>query len=133
MCVAKAVQSRAQCTTLEAVRTSETKFCTRNIAQVFTTFSFKLFYVQLRYFLALRVLVFVVRSFFERVFRPLRFFFLTNFSLFSHISALNFTQAFNGWSVPLHNEHCGCGFDVLFGSLEPSSVVLVSLTNLLAS
>ena len=35
--VAKAVKSRAQCTTLEA----KLKFCTRNIAQVFTTFSFK--------------------------------------------------------------------------------------------
>ena len=81
--VAKAVKLHAQCTTLEAARASETKFCTRNIGQVFTTFSFKLFYVQLRYFLALRVLVLVVRSFFERVFSPLRFFHAYLFNLYA--------------------------------------------------
>ena len=35
----------------------------------------KPFYGQLRYFLALRVLVLVVRSFFERVFSPFKVFF----------------------------------------------------------
>ena len=50
------------------------KFCTPNIAQVFTTFLFKLFYAQMWYFLALRVLALVVESFFERVFSHLRLF-----------------------------------------------------------
>ena len=34
-------------------------------------------------------------------------------------------EAFNRWSVVLRNEHCGCDFEVLFGSFELSSVDLV--------
>ena len=53
----------------EAVKLCEAgaRFCdkirTLNIAQVFASFLFKLFYVQWLYFLALRVLVLVVGSF----------------------------------------------------------------------
>ena len=55
--VAEAVKSRARCTTLKAVGASETKFM---LGEFFTSFLLKLFYVQLRYSLALRVLVLVV-------------------------------------------------------------------------
>ena len=48
--VAKAVKSRARCTTLEAARASETKFTLyffTFLREFFTTFLFKLSYVQL--------------------------------------------------------------------------------------
>ena len=48
--VAKAVKSRARCTTLEAARASETKFTLyffHFLREFFTTFLFKLSYVQL--------------------------------------------------------------------------------------
>jgi len=84
--VVKAVKSRARCTTLEAARASETKFTLYFfpfLREFFTTFLFKLSYVQLWYSLALRVLVLIVGSFLERVFSHLRLFHTYLFRLYA--------------------------------------------------
>lgn len=107
--VAKAVKSRARCTTLEAARASETKFALYFFpffARVFTIFLFKLSYVQLWYSLALRVLVSIVGSFFERVFSHLRLFHTYLFRLYATcIVSLDLSSKFRG-VAKAHVYHC---------------------------